>query len=300
MGVSNSINNEEWKNIPITTSNMGIDKNSLVILIQFLFGAFFIIIWNMGYIGGMINNRDSMIDWILFFLILPPFIFANIYLFVFVITLFSAAIIAVLKKIHPIKEGIFDLNSLEGQEEFKYYKLRYWYTYFAMWLARGIPLPWIDFVVLKAFGCKMGSNVCLYDSWLDIELVDIGDHVMTSLNTIILSHTIYHNKFIQLRTILKDNSITGGLSVVAPGTILEEGAILGANCSTYIGQVLEKNLIHLGNPAKKAIPIKFGSTPQKKQGVKKKMNKEMSKEIIEENKDKKNEKKEKISENNQK
>lgn len=237
--------------IPITTSNIFTDKNSLIILFQFSFGIFLLFAVNWWYFDFIITKHA----W--YFLLLLPFsLYGDLWLFTFGIASLSAAIIRILRLIHLPQEGIFELDS----KEFKYYKMRYWSAYFSIWLVRAIPLPWVDFIVAKMLGSKIGRNVCLYDSWIDIELVDIGDHVMTSLNTSIMSHAVYQDKFIQLRTILEKNSISGAQSVIAPGTVLEEGAILGANCSTYIGQRLKGNVIHLGAPANKIIPIKIGDT----------------------------------------
>jgi len=250
-GNKTEISGKTMEKIPVTTSNIYSDRKSLLIVVQFTFGVLFLIITNYWYFNFIFKNWDPF--WILFVIFLPLNIFGFIYEFVFVIAVFSALILKILKKIHPIngEEGIF---SIDG-EEFKFYKYRYWISYFAVWLARAVPLPWIDFVIMKMLGSKIGKKVCLYDSWMDIELIEIEDNVMTSVNTVIMSHAVFQDKFIQMKTILKKNSITGGLSIVAPGTFLEEGAILGACCSTFIGQRLESNHYHIGNPALKKIPI---------------------------------------------
>ncbi|MHA1727293.1 MAG: hypothetical protein ACTSWY_01015 [Promethearchaeota archaeon] len=245
----NEIHSEVLMQVPVTTSNIFNDKNSLIILLQFTFTVWFLIITNYWYFETIFNSWDK--NWILMLLLLPLNILGYIYEFVFVNALFSALIIKILRKIHPIQEGIFPIDGVE----FKYYKLRYWVSYFAIWLVRSVPLPWVDFIVMRMLGSKIGKKVCLYDSWMDTELIDIEDHVMTSLNTVIMSHAVFHDKFIQLRTVLKKNSITGGDSIIAPGSVLEEGAVVGACCSTYIGQHLEGNLIHVGNPAIKTFPI---------------------------------------------
>jgi len=239
--------------IPITTSNIPIDKNSFVMFICFFWGTIIIILTNYWYFNLLFTQHN-----IFLYLFLPLNLYGNIWLFVFSSAVFSTFFIRILKKIHPIKEGIFDLNTKEGKKEFNYYKLRFWFSYYAIWLGRAMPLPWVDYVIMKMLSSKIGKNVCLYDSWMDTELIEIGDFVMTSLNTVLVSHIIYNNYFIQLRIIIEKNAITGGQSIIAPGTYIEEGAILGASSSTYIGQRLKGNLIHVGNPALKSFPIKIG------------------------------------------
>lgn len=53
------------------------------------------------------------------------------------------------------------------------------------------------------------------------------------------------------KVILQDGCTIGAFSVVAPGTIVEKGAILGMGSYSKTNQVLEKNYIHIGRPAKK-------------------------------------------------
>ncbi|MHA1341727.1 MAG: acyltransferase [Promethearchaeota archaeon] len=241
------------KKIPITTSNIPIDKNSFVMFLCFSWGVIITALVSYWYFELLFTQPTLIL-----YLALPINLYGNIWLFTFSSAVFSMIVVRFLRLIHPIKEGCFNLNTKEGKKEFKYYKLRFWFSYYALWLARAIPLPWVDFVVMKMMGSKIGKNVCLYDSWMDPELIEIGDFVMTSINTAILSHVVYDNYFIQLRVIIEKNAITGAQSIVAPGTYIEEGAILGAACSTYIGQRLKGNLIHVGNPASKSFPIKFG------------------------------------------
>ena len=252
--MNNKMKKEEIirEKIPVTTSNTYTDKKSAIILIQFIFGMLVVIIVNwfpMSYI-----LQDLTKNWWLL-LFLPFGLYGNLWLFTFSVASFTWLIIKILKWIHPPQQGVFTLDS----DEFKFYKRRYWASYFAMWLARALPLPWVDYIVYSMLGNKVGSYVCLYDSVIDIEFIDFGKSVMTSMNSVIMSHAIYQDKFIQLRTVLKDNSIVGAEAVIAPGTVLGEDGILGAGCSSHIGQQLEGGVIHLGNPATKIIsqkPIK--------------------------------------------
>ena len=105
------------------------------------------------------------------------------------------------------------------------------------------------------FGVKIGRNVGIYDGWVDPEFVSIGDHTMTSLNTMIHSHLIYNNKLFIKSVIIGKNCIVGPQSVISPGTIMKKEAILGANSVTLIDQVLESGLIYIGIPALKSFPI---------------------------------------------
>jgi acetyltransferase-like isoleucine patch superfamily enzyme len=242
--------------IPVTTSNIYTGRSTLIVLFQFIFGIIVVTVVNSPL---MILIIEKNAWYLLFFM--PFGIYGNLWLFTFSIAGLTWFIIKLLKWIHPPQQGVFPLDS----EEFKFYKRRYWASYFAIWLARALPIPWVDYVVYWMLGNKVGSYVCLYDSWVDIEFIEFGKNVMTSMNSIIMSHAIYQDKFIQLRTVLENNSIVGAQAVVAPGTILEEGGILGAGCSSYIGQHLASNVIHLGNPATKTIEQKPVLKPEEEE-----------------------------------
>ncbi len=236
--------------IPVSTSNIYVGKKSLIILLQFCFGIIVVTLVNFYPTIQIVQEKAWYI-----LLFMPFGMYGNLWLFTFSVAGLTWIILKIQKKIHPIKPGIFSLDS----DEFKHYKQRYWVSYFALWLARALPLPWVDYIVYSMLGNKVGSYVCLYDSWIDMELIEFGKNVMTSMNSVIMSHAIYQDKFIQLRTVLKDNSIVGAEAIVAPGTVLDEEAILGAGCSSYIGQQLASGVIHLGNPATKMMdqkPIK--------------------------------------------
>ncbi len=239
--------------IPVTTGNIYTDKSSLIILFQFIFGILVLVAVNYPLMKMIVGDRMIVGDGAWYLLLIMPFgVYGNLWLFTFSIASLTWLILKILKWIHPPQQGVFPLNS----REFKFYKRRYWASYFALWLARSLPIPWVDYAVYWMLGNKVGSYVCLYDSWVDIEFVEFGKNVMTSMNSVIMSHAVYQDKFIQLRTVLKDNSIVGAQAVVAPGTILEEGGILGAGCSSYIGQRLTSDVIHLGNPATKIMEQK--------------------------------------------
>jgi carbonic anhydrase/acetyltransferase-like protein (isoleucine patch superfamily) len=56
----------------------------------------------------------------------------------------------------------------------------------------------------------------------------------------------------------------GPHTIVSPGTIMEDGAILGANSYTDINQKLEGDLIHVGTPVNIKLPIQSVEDSQKK------------------------------------
>jgi acetyltransferase-like isoleucine patch superfamily enzyme len=237
--------------IPITSSNFGEKYGRGLVLLQYWLAFIILIAVNYPYIIAVESN------WL--YLILLPFnIYGNFFLFALIAGFLAWIDLKILRFIEPPKEGIFPLDG----REFKYYCRRFRICYYAIYIFRALPLPWADMVAFKMFGVKVGKNVVLYDAWMDSEFIEVGDFVMLSLNSALISHCIYQNKFLVRKVIIKKNAIVGAESVVAPGTIFEEGAILGGNATTLIGQHLEAYATHVGNPISRILPVKIKNQNQ--------------------------------------
>ena len=248
----------------ISTSGVYKTPFTLIILLQLYMGMILTIILNLWYINclyyfltgkliypmNIINERWFF--WLLI-LLLPLNIYGNVFLFVFSVMIFSAGIMKLLNVRHPPREGIFK----KGSKDWKYMHRRFWTAYFPIWLARVTPLPWIDIVCYRLFGVKIGKNVVAYEGYIDPvgDFVEIGDYSMTSLNICIFSHLIYPDKVLIRKVKIGKACVIGPQSIVTPGTIMKDGAVLGANSYTWIGQELEGELIHVGTPVSINFPI---------------------------------------------
>jgi carbonic anhydrase/acetyltransferase-like protein (isoleucine patch superfamily) len=102
---------------------------------------------------------------------------------------------------------------------------------------------------------KLSKSDNAYEGYIDPLFVKIGDHTMTSLNICIFSHLIYHDKIVIKKVNIGQNCIVGPHSIVSPGTVMDEEAILGANSMTKINQHLESGLIHVGVPVSQKFPL---------------------------------------------
>lgn len=198
------------------------------------------------------------------YLLLPIFLYGLFWQFFIVTILITAFTYRILTIIEPPKEGVFNLSSREAE----FYFIRFWICYYGLYVARAMPLPWSDMYFFRLFGCKIGKNIVLYDSWIDPEFVDIEDNCMISLNTQIISHAILDDQLIVKTVTIKKSGIAGAAAIVAPGTIIREGAVLGGVCSTRFDQDLAAYCIHVGTPANIALPIKIKKKPQTKSSKK--------------------------------
>jgi len=250
--------NELFKIDFLSTSGVYKTPFTLIIFVQLFIGGIILIIINLWFINSLYflltGNQFYAFgiegEWY-FWLLLPLSIYGNIFLFAVSIFLFSAGIFKLLNKLHPPREGVFE----KGSKDWKYMHRRFWIAYFPIWLARALPLPWADIFVYRLFGVHIGKNVVAYEGYIDPEFVEIGDFTMTSINICIFSHLIYHDKLIIKRVKIGNECIVGPQSIIAPGTIIQDRAVLGANSYTNIGQVLKSDLIHVGTPVSISFPI---------------------------------------------
>jgi carbonic anhydrase/acetyltransferase-like protein (isoleucine patch superfamily) len=113
------------------------------------------------------------------------------------------------------------------------------------------PLPWGKILALKVFNIKIPCNTGVLDSFIDSDFIEIGNNTILGEGSIIMSSMVLGDVLFIKKIFLNDHSTIGAFSVIAPGTVVEEGAILGMGSYTHINQRLEKNFIYLGRPAKK-------------------------------------------------
>jgi hypothetical protein len=251
----------------ISTSGVYKTPFSLIIIFQLFIGGLVLIVVNLWFINSLyylltgteFYSFGLKAAWY-YWLLLPLNIYGNIFLFVFTVILFSASIFKLLNLISKPKEGVFE----RGSREWKYMHRRFWTAYFPIWLARALPLPWLDIIAYRFFGTCVGRSVVLYEGYIDPEFVEIGDFTMTSLNICIFSHLIYHDKLIIKKVKVGKACVVGPHTIISPGTVMEDFAVLGVNSYTKINQNLKGNLIHVGTPVSITLPIQSVEESQQK------------------------------------
>jgi len=251
----------------ISTSGVFKTPFTLIIFLQLYVGCTVVILINLWFYNDLyfLLTGKRFLPFVLVgewweWILLPLNIYGNLLLFAFSIILFSTIIFKILNKLYPPKEGVFE----RGSKEWKYTHRRFWTAYFPIWLARALPLPWSDIMVYRLLGISIGRNVVAYEGYIDPEFVEIGDYTMTSLNICIFSHLIYHDKILIKKVKVGKTCIVGPQTIISPGTILKDGAILGVNSYTWMDQVLEGDLIHVGTPVSMTLQIQSVEESQEK------------------------------------
>jgi len=251
----------------ISTSGVFKTPFSMIIILQLFVGGIILIAVNLWFLnsiyflltGSQFYPFEPKAEWY-YWLLVPLNCYAAIYLFTFTVVVFSAGIFKILNKICPPKEGVFE----KGSKDWTYMHRRFWTAYFPVWLARTLPLPWLDIVAYRILGVKVGKNVVLYEGYVDPLFIKIGDFTMTSLNICIFSHLIYQDKVLIKKVNIGKACVVGPHTIVSPGTIMEDFAVLGVNSYTSIDQELKGNLIHVGTPVSMTLPIQSLEESQKK------------------------------------
>jgi hypothetical protein len=254
----------------ISTSGVYKTPFTLIIILELFIGGLILIIVNLWFLnslyflltGSQFYPFEPKAEWY-YWLLVPLNCYAALYLFTFTIVAFSAIIFKFLNKLYPPREGVFE----KGSKDWIYMHRRFWTSYFPIWLARALPLPWLDIVAYRILGVKVGKNVVLYEGYVDPLFVEIGDFTMTSLNICIFSHLIYHDKVLIKKVKIGKACVVGPHTIVSPGTIMEDFAVLGVNSYTSIDQELKGNLIHVGTPVSMTLPIQSLEESQKKAEV---------------------------------
>ncbi|MHA1776431.1 MAG: hypothetical protein DRO88_14255 [Promethearchaeia archaeon] len=245
---------------PLISANLpGKHRIHLLLLFELWITIIIMFFLNRGYYSSLFIQKT----WT--YLLLPLFIYGLFWQFFIISILLSGIVYHIVRLIEPPKEGFFELSSREAQ----FYFMRFWICYYGLYIARAMPLPWADMYFYRIFGAHIGKNIVLYDSWIDPEYVDIEDNCMISLNTQLISHAIIGKYLYVKRVLVKKSGIAGGGAIVAPGTTIREGAVLGGGSTSHFNQELAPYCIHVGTPAKIALPIKVEKTSKKKKMRKK-------------------------------
>ena len=97
----------------------------------------------------------------------------------------------------------------------------------------------------------------LTDAWVDIEFIKFGRKVTVGQGAVVMSSMIVGKYLIIKECVFDEYTVIGGVSTIAPGTIIGKDTILGALSTTNYKQLLEEGWIYFGIPGIKLKPNKF-------------------------------------------
>lgn len=170
-------------------------------------------------------------------------------IFILFLLLFAKLTLILFNLVNKPKEGVFQRNLQD--KNYKFFVMRRCLKRFVIKIFNYFPLPWAKILALKLFDIKISNNSSVLDSFIDSDFVEIGKNTLLGEGSIIMSSMVLGDLLLVKKVILQDGCTIGAFSVLAPGTIVEEGVVLGMGSYTQLNQRLKKNYIHFGRPAKR-------------------------------------------------
>ncbi|NHJ25924.1 MAG: hypothetical protein EAX89_15200 [Candidatus Lokiarchaeota archaeon] len=215
------------------------------------------ILWFSGFMAVAVFFDLSRLlnNWIITALLLPIWLFILYFIFIFGIAIFTKAFLLMVNMIHKPKEGVF--RAEEGIADYEFWRLRVELKKLVIWLMNQSPLPWIVMWGFRWFGVRIDFSSHLQDAWVDTEFIEFGRKVTVGQGAVVMSSMVVGNYLIIRKIIFDDYTVVGGVSNIAPGTIVGKDSVTGAFSNTNLDQVLEEGWIYLGLPAKKFKPNKY-------------------------------------------
>ena len=197
-------------------------------------------------------------DWLVMAFFLPTMVILMWFIFILACFFFSKLFLILIKLIHRPKEGIF--KSEVGDTNFEFWCLRTELRKIILWLIRNWPIPWMDILAFKFFGIKMSLSSSLYDSWCDGEFIKFGHKNLIGQGSVVMSSMGVGKYLIIKEVICDDFAVIGGLSTIAPGTIIGKDSVVGAISTTTYNQIIEPGWIYFGIPVIKLKENKYAES----------------------------------------
>ncbi|MFX1435777.1 MAG: hypothetical protein ACFFAA_01020 [Promethearchaeota archaeon] len=193
---------------------------------------------------------------------LPTIIIFMWFIFIFCCLIFSKLFLTLINLIHQPREGVFKAE--KGDTDFEFWCLRTELKKIVLWLVRNWPIPWMDILVFKWFGIKMGLSISLYDAWCDTEFIHFGRKVLIGQGATIMSSMVIGKYLIIKKVIFDDYVLIGGETTIAPGTIVGKETLVGAMSYSVYNQILEPGWVYFGMPIVKLKKNKYAEQRRNK------------------------------------
>lgn len=228
---------------PNTTNTLVLKRYSMLYIILIWLSLLPVLFFVWLTWPGYYYNR------LLFFFLLPVYAMLWYILWIADAILFSKLLLTIINLIHKPKEGYFPRD--KKNIDYRFWSLRATIKKFAVWATHSSPLPWLDIIAFKLFGVKVGSSTALFDAYVDLEFVEIGNNCIIGQGAVIMGAMITHELLIIKHVKIGNNVVIGAHSVVSPGTIIGDHTTLGGMSVTHVGQELEPNWVYFGIPSRK-------------------------------------------------
>lgn len=170
---------------------------------------------------------------------------------------------AMLMTIVSLIRIIFQLQLKEGEYAGDSFEIFKWLFINAFFLA--VKVAFMDFILLTPYctlfyrlmGAKIGKNVEINSkNIMDLSLLEIGDNVIIGGNATVICHS-FERKGLKLKKVRIGNNVIIGLnSVVFPGAVIEDNAVIAAGTVVPKDTHVRANTTFFGTVIKPSVTFK--------------------------------------------
>jgi hypothetical protein len=161
--------------------------------------------------------------------------------------LFTAALLAIVRRFFPYPVGEFAMDS----GAFTFWKLSAVLTD----LARKALSPYTTVfsmpLIFAAFGARVGGQAAFGGDVEDLPLVHFGDRCTIGHGSVITAHLITGDRVLFKPVWIGAQAVVGVHSVVLPGVTLGDGAVLAPNSVATVDTVIPAGELWGGTPARR-------------------------------------------------
>lgn len=174
-------------------------------------------------------------------------------MFLLLYGIYSATVVRICLKLHPIKCGTFSMD----HSHFFYWK----FITVIHEFGRGSLLPFTTVfakpLVGLLFGAKIGKNIAMGGFLVDPWLITVSDNAILGLNSALISHAITSGRIILKPVIIHKGATIGVHCVIMPGVCVGENAVVVAGSVVKMDTNIPPNELWGGMPARKIKDIEL-------------------------------------------
>lgn len=177
----------------------------------------------------------------------PYHVVLDVVVFLLAYGLYTALLLAILRRLKPYPLGRHSMNSAE----FTYWKLNAVLMDLATKAMRPFTTVFTEPLFYALFGASVGRQTAQAGIVRDLPLIRFGDYCTIGQNSVITAHAITHDEIILTPVEIGERAVVGVNCVVMPGVKLGKHAVLAAGAVATPNTVIPAYELWGGVPARK-------------------------------------------------
>lgn len=177
----------------------------------------------------------------------PYHVVLDVAVFLLAYGLYTAGLLALLRRIKPYPLGRYSMDSAE----FTYWKLNAVLMDLATKALRPYTTVFTEPLFYALFGAKVGKQTAQAGVIRDLPLIHFGDYCTVGQNSVITAHAITHDEIVLTPIEIGERAVVGVNCVVMPGVKLGKHAVLAAGAVATPNTEIPPYELWGGVPARK-------------------------------------------------